>query len=183
MDISTSTWLVQALDLRVGEQIQAHRETRDWTVTQLAERAGLGTAHLSAIECGRIMPRTRTLIDLARALGQPLVIGPQVEHHRPRPRRTGKIRQRYLDRRPPPEGGPWITCLNLSLEFGLTAQYVAKVLKRAGVQRHKGVNDRHPQGSYFVADEARAILNQRQTYPDHVRNMQRRRQKKRERTT
>ncbi len=55
----------------------AARHARQWSQRDLAERAGLPQAHISAIETGKVAPRFDTLIDLARVLGFDLLLVPR----------------------------------------------------------------------------------------------------------
>jgi transcriptional regulator with XRE-family HTH domain len=54
----------------LGERIRSLRETRGWTQTELAERAGLSQVHVSFIETGkRLALAHETVAALADALG------------------------------------------------------------------------------------------------------------------
>lgn len=69
-----SAQLVSSQDLLqdLGRRIRAAREEADWTVTELARRAGLSRRFLTDAEAGRANPSYLTLAQLAEALELPL---------------------------------------------------------------------------------------------------------------
>jgi transcriptional regulator with XRE-family HTH domain len=52
--------------------LRAAREACSWTQAELAERIGLSIEAYGRLERGRVLPRTATLVRLARALQIPL---------------------------------------------------------------------------------------------------------------
>jgi transcriptional regulator with XRE-family HTH domain len=61
------------LSATVAARIGGHRETRGWSLSALAAKAGIGKATLSEIEAGRRNPTLETLYAIAGALEVPLV--------------------------------------------------------------------------------------------------------------
>lgn len=62
-------------DLR--QELKRSRIKRGWTQAELGRHAGLPQMHISGIETGKIVPRFDTLLDLARVLGQDLLMVPR----------------------------------------------------------------------------------------------------------
>jgi transcriptional regulator with XRE-family HTH domain len=60
------------VERRVGEQLQAVRRHRGWSLRQLAVASGLSLTTVHQIETGRTSPGLGTLQSLATALGVPL---------------------------------------------------------------------------------------------------------------
>jgi XRE family transcriptional regulator, regulator of sulfur utilization len=54
--------------VRLGRRLSALREARGLSQTQLADMAGVGRAHLSQIENGRVAARIDTLKAITQAL-------------------------------------------------------------------------------------------------------------------
>jgi len=61
-------------DINIGEYIRVLRQARDWTLLDLAERAGLSVSFLSDIERGRTTPSIESLDKIATGLGMTLAI-------------------------------------------------------------------------------------------------------------
>ena len=59
---------------RVGDEIEAMRERRGWTRTELAQRAGLGRMVESRVERGMGNPDLDVLQRIALALDRPLIV-------------------------------------------------------------------------------------------------------------
>ena len=58
-------------------ELKKARTKRGWSQAELGRRIGLPQTHISGIETGRIVPRFDTLLDLARVLGQDLLMIPR----------------------------------------------------------------------------------------------------------
>ena len=58
-----------AADEPVDSRVKAHRQRRGWSQDELARRAGISRAAVSAIEIGRIVPSVAAALALAEALG------------------------------------------------------------------------------------------------------------------
>jgi transcriptional regulator with XRE-family HTH domain len=69
------------LESRVGEQLQAVRRRRGWSLRELAEASGLSLTTVHQIETGRTSPGLGTLQALATALGIP--VGALFDGHGP----------------------------------------------------------------------------------------------------
>jgi transcriptional regulator with XRE-family HTH domain len=69
------------LERRVGEQLQAVRRHRRWSLRKLAEESGLALTTVHQIETGRTSPGLGTLLSLTTALGVPL--GALLDGHAP----------------------------------------------------------------------------------------------------
>jgi molybdate-binding protein/DNA-binding XRE family transcriptional regulator len=54
---------------QVTNHVRRYRQSRGWTQSELAERAGVSRAAVSAIEVGRLLPSVSAAISLARAFG------------------------------------------------------------------------------------------------------------------
>lgn len=54
---------------KFGKRIKIERIMRDWTMEQLAEKAGLGTTTIGQVENGSSSPTLDTIEKLANALG------------------------------------------------------------------------------------------------------------------
>jgi DNA-binding XRE family transcriptional regulator len=52
-----------------ANRVKAYRQGRGWTQAELAERAGVSRAAVSALEVGRLVPSVAAALALARALG------------------------------------------------------------------------------------------------------------------
>jgi transcriptional regulator with XRE-family HTH domain len=57
--------------LAIGFRLKTARDKRGYTMLQLAERSGLGSSTIDAIEKGKKTPRADTVERLARALKVP----------------------------------------------------------------------------------------------------------------
>lgn len=55
-------------DTRFHSRLREHRQARDWSQAELARRAGLSRASVSAIETGRVVPSTAAALALAETL-------------------------------------------------------------------------------------------------------------------
>jgi transcriptional regulator with XRE-family HTH domain len=55
--------------LTLGSRIHAMRESRGWTLDDVAEQSGLSKAYLSRLESGDRQPSLAALVDLAKAFG------------------------------------------------------------------------------------------------------------------
>ena len=53
------------------------RLSRAWSQVELGRRVGLPQMHISGIECGKIVPRFNTLLDLVRVLDFDLLMVPR----------------------------------------------------------------------------------------------------------
>jgi transcriptional regulator with XRE-family HTH domain len=54
---------------RIGLRITALRKMKGWTITELAERSGVGRGHVSRIEAGKYAVSLDILQAIAEALG------------------------------------------------------------------------------------------------------------------
>ena len=54
---------------KFGKRVKIERIMRDWTMEQLAEKAGLGTTTISQVENGSGSPTLDTIEKLANGLG------------------------------------------------------------------------------------------------------------------
>jgi ribosome-binding protein aMBF1 (putative translation factor) len=63
-----------ALAHKLGRQVRAARETRGWTQTELARRAGLKPHAISRLEAGDVVPTLTTLERIAVALDTELTV-------------------------------------------------------------------------------------------------------------
>jgi transcriptional regulator with XRE-family HTH domain len=54
---------------KFGKRIKIERIMHDWTMEQLAERAGLGTTTIANVESGSSSPNLETIEKLAVSLG------------------------------------------------------------------------------------------------------------------
>jgi transcriptional regulator with XRE-family HTH domain len=61
--------VTNALERRVGEQLQAVRRHRGWSLRELAQASGLSLTTVHQVETGRTSPGLGTLQSLANALG------------------------------------------------------------------------------------------------------------------
>lgn len=61
--------VAQALARAIGTRVKHERRTRDWTLEQLAEQAGISRRMLVSVEQGAVNPSVGTLLRLAEALG------------------------------------------------------------------------------------------------------------------
>jgi molybdate-binding protein/transcriptional regulator with XRE-family HTH domain len=57
---------------RMQSRLAARRQRRGWTQAELADRAGVSRAEVSAIENGRLMPSVAAALKVAAALGEPV---------------------------------------------------------------------------------------------------------------
>jgi transcriptional regulator with XRE-family HTH domain len=64
-----STIIDSGLDVRLGERVRAERETRGWSLTDLADRSGVSRAMINKIERGESSPTASLLGRLSGALG------------------------------------------------------------------------------------------------------------------
>jgi transcriptional regulator with XRE-family HTH domain len=53
------------------------RHKKGWSQAELGRRVGLPQMHISAIETGKVTPRFDTLLEVARALDQDLLLVPR----------------------------------------------------------------------------------------------------------
>lgn len=53
----------------LGERVRQLREEKNWSLTELAERAGISRSYLSQIEQGESTPTQAKIVQLANALG------------------------------------------------------------------------------------------------------------------
>jgi len=58
---------------RLGQNIREHRKERRMSQTELAQRAGVALMTISRLERGEHDPHVRTLSQIARGLGVPLL--------------------------------------------------------------------------------------------------------------
>jgi transcriptional regulator with XRE-family HTH domain len=58
---------------RLGQNIREHRKERKMSQTELAQRAGVALMTISRLERGEHDPHVRTLSQIARGLGVPLL--------------------------------------------------------------------------------------------------------------
>ncbi len=58
----------------LGEKIRSLRKERGWSQAELGERVGIPGQHVSRYETGKIQPRKKTLVALAKALEVPLEV-------------------------------------------------------------------------------------------------------------
>ena len=61
--------IIDTLNQRIGERIRVERETRGWSLSELAERAGVSRAMIHKIERGESSPTATLLGRLSGALG------------------------------------------------------------------------------------------------------------------
>jgi transcriptional regulator with XRE-family HTH domain len=61
--------IVDEMGRRIAERIRAERETRDWSLADLAERSGVSRAMISKIERGEASPTATLLGRLSGAFG------------------------------------------------------------------------------------------------------------------
>ena len=54
---------------RIGMRIATLRELKGWTITELADRSGLGRSHVSRIEAGKYAVTLESVQAAAEALG------------------------------------------------------------------------------------------------------------------
>lgn len=73
--------MAKDLERRVGEQLQAVRRHRGWSLRELAEASGLSLTTVHQIETGRTSPGLGTLQSLVTALGVP--VSALFDDHRP----------------------------------------------------------------------------------------------------
>lgn len=59
----------QAIRTRFGRRVTALRDMNGWTITELADRAGLGRGHVSRIEKGEYAVTLETASAIAEAFG------------------------------------------------------------------------------------------------------------------
>jgi len=59
----------QEVSNSVGHRLLAIRESRNWTLDELAQRSGVSKAYLSRLECGNRQPSITVLCAVARSLG------------------------------------------------------------------------------------------------------------------
>ena len=62
----------QNLDVRLGARLRAERETRAWSLADLASRSGVSRAAVSRVERGAASPTASLLCRLSGALGLPV---------------------------------------------------------------------------------------------------------------
>jgi transcriptional regulator with XRE-family HTH domain len=65
-DMST---IIDGLDSRLGTRIRAERETRGWSLTDLAQRSGVSRAMINKVERGEASPTASLLSRLSGAFG------------------------------------------------------------------------------------------------------------------
>ena len=58
-----------SLDKRIGSRIRAERESRGWSLTELAERAAVSRAMIHKVERGESSPTAQLLSKLSGAFG------------------------------------------------------------------------------------------------------------------
>lgn len=68
---------LHALPESLRRKLVQARRLRGWSQRDLGAAAGLPQVHISAIETGKVTPRYDTLLDLARVLGQDLLLVPR----------------------------------------------------------------------------------------------------------
>ena len=56
------------VDKRIGRRIKQYREKKGFTQEQLAEKIGVSTNYISAIERGAVFPRCENLISILNSL-------------------------------------------------------------------------------------------------------------------
>jgi transcriptional regulator with XRE-family HTH domain len=56
-------------DAALGARVRQMRDERRWSLTELAERAGISRSYLAQIEAGESMPTQSKIVQLANALG------------------------------------------------------------------------------------------------------------------
>jgi transcriptional regulator with XRE-family HTH domain len=91
---------------QLGPRLRAIRQSRDWTLADLAERAGMSASTLSRLESGKRQASLELLIPLTRQLGIRLddLVEPQVKD--PRVRRPVVRRDGLVIAPLAPEGAP-----------------------------------------------------------------------------
>lgn len=62
------------MDINIAEYIRTLRQSRNWTLAELADKSGLSLSFLSDIERGRTLPSLTTLDKIAEAFGLTLAI-------------------------------------------------------------------------------------------------------------
>jgi HTH-type transcriptional regulator/antitoxin HipB len=62
------------LALEIGRTVHQRRTELGWSQAELARRAGMTQPAIARLETSLTLPSTRTLLRVATALGQPLVI-------------------------------------------------------------------------------------------------------------
>ena len=74
----------KVLEIAIGREVRASRQSHDMTISDLAEATGLSAGMLSKIENGNISPSLTTLQELANALSVPITnLFRSFEEHRP----------------------------------------------------------------------------------------------------
>lgn len=61
--------IVDDIDQRIGARIRAERESRDWSLTDLAEKSGVSRAMIHKVERGESSPTATLLAKLSGAFG------------------------------------------------------------------------------------------------------------------
>lgn len=73
-------------DMTFGQMVASHRKRHDWSQEELAEKSGLTTRAISAIEQGQVKdPRISTIRALGRALGDSFFTDAYRYNHNPTP--------------------------------------------------------------------------------------------------
>ena len=69
----------------LGEKIRGLRKEKGWSQAELGDKVGIPGQHISRYETGKIRPRQKTLISIAKALEVPVEVleelAAQKDHH------------------------------------------------------------------------------------------------------